>query len=377
MKNSRNNIKNSRPRNQQVVDFYQQLGKLLTEQETRSLVQQLYKDYKINLDVGFKTPSFKYFKLIRSEDLENIKRFPHLISISYGINPIWLLYLTKTRDQKRKAYYLNLVTNQAIEVKYRFSSKLYRGTLFEGEIITFPQEGSRFIIWDLLAAYRHSTQNQPLTQRLSSIRGILDNHYQSDPLIEPLPLVLRPHATIAEMRSFIYEVVQKDNKHQGIVFLPNQKSTKCYFLPLNSNRPMKFPFLPESQKTLENDDLHPYKIKKVPLPHPQKDTQPTKDPTTTKDPKPTDPSNQTNLQEIFLLTPNEQFIDNYRMYQQKGRQLYYLDTLLVNSKERSLELRDIFQHQTGQTIQGVKNLLPFKCEYVPRFRKWRPISLEN
>jgi len=349
----------------QFVQFYNQIGLLLPQQDSQIIINQVFKDYRINSDLSFKTPSFKYYKLIKDEDVETMRRFPHLVTISYGVNPIWLLYLTKSRNSQRKSYFINLITQQVIEVKFRCSSRLYRGTLIEGEFITRPpqsvaqtgaQTGTKFVILDLLATHRQSIMDQPMTQRLSSLRSIFDNHYQSDPLIEPLPLQMRPFAQYSELKSFIKNVVLLDPNHQGLLFIPNHKATKCYFYPLNNSR---FQILPNQQgkqqtpkKELDEGDLVPYELKTMHVPHPSEFSEMT-----------------------FLVTPHPTYIDNYQLYQEKNGCLYYLDTALVRQTCKSLELRDLFFQKKGLTIDGIKNLHPFKCGYVRRFRKWEPIEL--
>lgn len=332
-----------------ITKFHGKSAYLLDKISVLELIKKLEK-HGVNTDVGFKIPSYKYFKFLKTEDFEMLRSYPHLVTSNYGINPVWCLWLT-TINGIKMSLYVNLVTQQIIWSKHRFSSKLYQGTIFEGEIV-----GGKFIIWDLLHPIKDKNgQNMNLHQRISILRGIMDQHYVSDPLIENLPISLKTYVEYPYIRSFIDQYLSQDSYNRGLLFVPVDKSVKCFSLLFNESHQIEN--LRGHLNQLEDQDLIPHQIKTKEIAHPEEKNE--------------------QVQE-FWISPVIGFRDNYRIYEWSRTEMFDLGLVAVCSTPISLMLQETFQDHDGISKHGVKNLLKFKCRYLNRFRKWEPFEfIEN
>ena len=338
-----------------LTKFYGKSAQLFDKESAVELIQQLDKKYGININLGFKTASFKYFKFLKNDDFEFLRNYPHLITVNYGINPIWCLYLTTDpKTNLKMSLYINLVTQQVIWSKHRFSDNLYKGTLFEGEII-----GNTFVIWDLLINKNRSCINFQnhrnylnLNQRIDVIRSILDQHYQSDPLIENLNIRMKPYVTYPYLKSFINELSKNDPHYKGIYFVPIDRSVKCFSVIFSESHQISD--YPRFLDQLEENDLNPHLVQKGKI---------------------ADPNSNEFIQE-FWLAPLPNFRDNYRIYHWTNRnEIYDLGPVAVVTLDTSLMLQKTFKENLGINKFGIKNLLKFKCKYLKKFRRWEPIEL--
>jgi len=329
---------------------------LLDSDSAIELIESLKIKYGINTELGFKTPGFKYFKFLRSEDFESLRRYPHLVTANYGLNPLWLLWLT-TINGINYNLYINLVTKQVIWSRHRFAPQLYRGTILEGEMIN-----DTFLIWDILVNQNKpvSNKNHNLNKRIDIIRTILSHQYNSDPIIENINLQLRDYVPYQNMKSYITQIMNDPNstiklKPKGLFLVPIGRSMKTFTVVFNGNHQIN------SFRNSQLDphlDYDPTPISIHPMIHPNPD-----DPTT-------------NVQE-FWLQPVEKSNDNYWQYFEEDGQLHRLGLVITTTLERSLQVKEIFATHPTHTRLGYRNLLPFKCQYIKKFLKWEPFELIN
>lgn len=323
---------------------------LLDQESTTELIESLKIKYGINIDLGFKTPGFKYFKFLRNEDFESLRRYPHLVTANYGLNPIWILWLT-TINGINYNLYINLVTQQIIWSRHRFSPKLYSGTIFEGEMIN-----NTFLIWDILVHQNKSVSNlnYNLNKRIDVIRTILSHQYNSDPIIENVNLKLRDYVPYQNIKSYVKKLMQEQPKPKGIFIVPIGRSMKNFTVVFNGNHQIISP----KKSLLDRLDLDPTEVETHRMIHPNPD----------------DPA--TYIQD-FWLGPVENSNDNYWQYFEEDGKLYRLGLVITTTLERSLKVKEIFATQPTQIRSGYRNLLPFRCRYVKKFLKWEPIELIN
>jgi len=352
--------------------FFNGIGQLLDKDSSKLLIEKLGGKSRINTDVGFKTPGYKYFKFLRTDDFEMIKSFPHLVTSNYGINPIWCLWLT-TIDQTHYSFYINFVTEQIIWSKHRFAPKLYRGTFFEGEII----DGT-FVIWDILLNEGKNISNLNLYQRLDIIKGIFNFQYVADTVIENIPIKVKKYVSYQHIKSFVTDILSEDKFNQGLLFIPVRRSVKCYSVIFNGNHQINR--FPSHLDQLEESDLHPQKIIYG---------------------KPIIPSSDLkngdggvgdggignggignggvgdggDIVEEFWICPADRNCYNYYLHKINNFQMIRHGFAVIQSKEKSLEMQSIFTKNKGLTKNGIKNLFKFKCKYVKHFRTWEPIDL--
>lgn len=333
--------------NWKACKFYQGNALLLDKESAQNVIQELNQRYKINTDVGFKTPSYKYFKFLKQEDLEQIKSYPHLVTSNYGINPIWLLWLV-CLDGINYSLYINCVSQQVIWSKHRFAPRLYRkATLFEGEII----RNSKFLIWDILVNRGKDVMQVNLNQRLDIINAILNFLYTHDEVIENLEIECKVYVEYKYIKSLVEDHLKYDRDNQGLLFIPIRKSVKCFSFIFDGNH--RIDSLPKDMNQLEEVDLYPQKITYGKHIH----------------------TNDASEIREFWLSKVPKVSDNYYLYHIKNMKLIRIGLCMISSKEKSLELQNLFKEKKGTNRNGVKQLLPFKCRYIKRFRKWEPIEL--
>jgi len=336
------------------IDFYGKTAYLLDIDNTNKLINQLSIKFKLNIDIGFKTPGYKYLKFIKNEDLSTLQSYPFLVTPSYGINPIWCLWLT-TIDSTHYSLYVNLITKQIIWSKHRFIPELYHDTLFEGEIIN-----QQFIIWDILLKNGQSTQNLNLHQRIDIIRGIILYDYISDPIIENISLILKPYFDFKFVKSFINQPSSIPIK--GLMFIQIDRSMR-YLTVLFNNKTYLDDF---NLGNLDPSDLNPLTplLEDIMI-YPEKHISPENNDNTEND----------CIQE-FWLSPADKSYNYYQYYFRKNDQeLVRVGLVIIRTLNLSFKINQIFQNNKGINKLGVKNLLKFKCIYLKKFKKWEPIDL--
>lgn len=345
---------------------------LLDPESTKTLIKTLESKFNINVNVGFKTPGFKYFKMLKDTDFDMLRQYPHQVTVSYGIHPIWCLWLT-TINSIHYNLYVNFVTSQIIWSRHRFSSALYNDTILEGEIIQ-----NHFVIWDILVhkgiciANSASSTNQNHFRRQDIIRSILDHQYVADPVIENIKLINREYVTYQHIKSYLKKVtsdpppyVPANMKPVALSFIPVGKSVKIYNLLL-SERNSNIQRIDSTLNKLEYPiDYHPINIKTGKMVHPSKLA--------------TGNSNDSQLYQNFWISPVEGYVDNYWQYVEDDSNpnlLVKVGLIITQTKESSLRVRDTFDTVPITHIKsGIRGLLKWKCQYVPRFQKWEPIEL--
>tara|TARA_R100001163_G_C5062616_1_gene199719 strand:- start:50 stop:1150 length:1101 start_codon:yes stop_codon:yes gene_type:complete len=341
---------------------------LLDKESTEELINRLENKWELNVDIGFKTPGFKYFKFLRNDDFENLRKYHHRVTANWGINPIWCLWLTTINGVKYNLY-INFATRQIIWSRHRFDPELYVGTLFEGEMIE-----STFYIWDILIHKQKKvkTLKYNLNRRIDVIRGMLDHQYTKDSLIENVNLVLREHVTYKHIRSYINKLLEnppfKTKTLRGVSLVPIGRSLKIYNLIWSSNRANELENISgEIQDKLDpNLDYDPKPIPTTKMVFPEDFNQINK----------TNDDDQDFTMD-FWLSPVNGSPDNYWqfIYDYENKLLKRVGMVITTTKERSLEIRELFKNQPKFIKSNIRDLLKFKCRYVNRFARWEPISL--
>ena len=327
---------------------------LLDEESTDKLIKQLETTHKINTEIGFKTPGFKYFKNIRTEDFDNLRKYQHMVTANWGLNPLWCLWLTKINGVHYNLY-INLVTRQIIWSRHRFAPALYKGTLFEGEMI-----GDKFVIWDILV-HRNNKLEHNHNRRQDIIRGILLHQYTPDPVVENVDIINREYVTYANIRSYLNKITDNPpfpgKTPRGLVFVPMGRTLKHYNL-IFSNRTSIERFKGTSDILEHPIDYYPSEVRWAPQVFP-------------------DPNDPTTMERDFWLCPVEGYEDNYWQHipdpMAPDTEVLRIGLVITPTKEESLYVRKIFDKEAITHIKSnIRGLLRFRCRYVPHFQKWSP-----
>jgi hypothetical protein len=331
------------------IKFHQGTGYLLDEISSKYLFQKIEGQYNINLDTDFKTPGYKYYKFLKEEDLSSLKNYPHYASLFYGLNPVWCLYLTQI-EEINYSFYINFITKEIVFSPHRFEEINYQyDVLLEGEIM-YP---NTYHIWDILGYKQQPIYKfQTLTQRIEKIRALLNFQYESDHQMDNLKLKIRQIVPFEQIKA----LTKTDTQHEGIIFLPFNKSTRCYIFRYHKN------YLQEVLKT----DLELLSIQEV------------------RQAESTSISNLNSNSPIqnFWLSPSTltDEHDNYLLYEWEGpnteTNLTYFGRAFISTAELSQQIAKVFEitpPNQQYSRNGVSPLIQFRCQYVKKFQKWEPI----
>ena len=340
-----------------ATKFHRGVGKLLDKESAQELIEELKKVYELNTDqesLKFKTPSFKYTKNLKVEDFKRIKTYSHVITINYGKQPIWLLWLT-TIDGLQYSFYVNVMTQQVIWSKHRFAPRLYKGTVFEGEIID-----TDFVISDLLV-YKNQWYKGNLYMKMAIIKDIMVHHYQLDPLIENVDLRVKIYVEYEYLKSYVTDVVGKDPQAQGILFVPVDKSVKIYSVLFRYADKLQLPERAE-KSTLDKDQLNPIEI---PIEEISKD------------------DDFRSQEQVFWLARDRQILDNYYLYSINRDVLVQHELAVITGLQKTRWLKQYFKEdqdkepnqKKSRKHSGVGPLLQFTCQFRKKFQLWEPVAL--
>jgi len=335
------------------IQFYQGEGYLLDETSSKILIEKLEELYKINTKIDFKTPGYKYYKLLREDDIESLKTYEYNVALNYGLNPIWCLWLTKV-NETNYTFYLNLVTQEVIYSPHRFQDELFKkDILIEGEILNSPKP--TFMMWDLLGYNKNPIfKCQNLTQRYEKLRSIYNFQYQTDHLIDNIKLKVRELVTYDQIKS-----LTQSNHNYGLIFLPQSKSTKCYSFRYYKND-LQLPI------HVTAEDLEKLKIQNI----------------STQNTPPPKYSNEIRTywaNPLYFQDADEEY-DNYLLYdweQVRNGPIQYVGRAILPDIKSSQYIAKIFEtsDKDYKNKDGLSPLLPFKCRYNQKFRKWEPFQV--
>lgn len=321
-----------------------------------------------------------------------INNIPHLTSVRTNGNP-YFLYLTRLNfvnqciliDKKVQQGYFY---PRMILIRLWFDDDLYNNTLFEGEMVKQFDETWTFLINDILVLQNESNINVNLVQRINKLHHILESKFVPDDtdlcrirvkrffrcndlkrmLIDFIPrlpyscrgIYFNPLYAKHSIKllnfddSLIKKVVRTNFKNNGDFFLLSDKdrlvtqvATQSQQSSVNIN----------DQETIE---LSP-KASKCDPSAPVVDAIPMKNDTHTD-------VTQTDTHRTMWVR-HTRLPDVYELYRQPGDVGKGPSEALiacVTTMEQSRALRHAFM------FSGVTEVIPMRCVFNPRFKKWMP-----
>jgi hypothetical protein len=323
------------------VTFNGKLLKQLINQDLKQMIiDHLFQQYDIRMSC-----TNKYFREIEpSTDLTILQNYPHLayINTHQRINLIALVTFKYRQvclliDKQQSNFYL---------LKCQFSPSLYKGTIFEGEIID-----TYFMISDFLAYTQKNITSHPFDRRIKLLNSIISpNNYHYDPLLDPFQIMVKDFVEYAELLSYLHDYLPtrpyKDHV-SGLIFRPIVNSNKN--LIYNFNHPpslttsplskrvstVRVPTVPESQRIQIDENRHP------------------------------------EVKFMLFETGNP---DDYCLKIMNNDRLVEYDYAIVNDIKTSQYLQKIL----GQMPENSKKSgVCVVCQYVPHFKKWKPIRITD
>jgi len=155
----------------------------------------------------------------------NILLQRHLYFMSLkSIGNTYLLYLTQKEGVPLaflidKKILLGYTVPRIIMVRYRFAADLYKGTLFEGDLIKCKEDTRwKFVISDMWIKAGKDIRERPFTLRMQWLRTVLEEDYHPDPWIEPTGLYIKQYFPYTPEGVASLRTVKPNYQIQGVCF---------------------------------------------------------------------------------------------------------------------------------------------------------------
>lgn len=312
---------------------------LKNEQLKQSISEHLYRCFGIKM-----TSTNKYFTALdHNRDFQYLLEHKHLIYANTNQN-IWLIALV-TFGYKPVCLLIDKTNQNYYSMKYQFSRGLYKGTIFECEIV-----GTYLLISDFLVYMNKNISQYPMDNRLPLLQSILScKNYHIDSFLDVYPIQIKDFIEYKYLESYTKDYMPTlpyYNYITGMIFRPNEGSNKnlIYNLKIHDNHHIH---------STHKNDVHINENNDVEV---NTDI---------------DQSTKINTQQhpdvVFMLSDTGQ-IDDYvlKLYDKNGILIEY-DYALVNDIKTSLMLQNM--------IDLKPNGFYVQCHYMPTFGKWKPIKV--
>ena len=188
-----------------------------------------------------KTYQSKYAKLFNERFSKNLRN-PHIICLKSGGTP-YFMFLTQINETN----YCFLIDKKIKEgydypkifiLPYQFSSELYKGSLFECELIRKKNKKWCIGINDIYFYCGKNMKKTIIIDRLNTIHNILTKNYKENNFTNTCPLFIKKYFDYKDINFVMNEFApQLDYDTRGIYFIPLRidYSNILYIFPKESN----------------------------------------------------------------------------------------------------------------------------------------------
>ena len=321
-----------------------------------NITQNESKEYILNqlsLLTGIKYNS-RYAKVFNEQFSSNLKN-PHILCLKSSGTP-YLLFLSQVNginysfliDKKVKGGY---DYPKIFIVPYDFSADMFKGTLFECELIRAKDHTWSLSINDIYCAAGRTMSKTIVIDRINIIHQFLENSYAESEFTQTCPLFVKKYFDFKDIHIALDEFAPKlGYDTRGI-----------YFVPLRCDYSNILYILEDTKKTNNLKDHS----------HVPKDKNKAKDKTKDKtQDKTKDKIHKTSNIRCFRIMKTMK-PDVYELYLSDTGNLSKHSIALVQSTEASHTLLSYFEH-VGYDTEILVN-----CSYNDVFEKWEPLSLSN
>ena len=182
---------------------------------------------KLKLKTGVTFQS-RYAKIYNEKFSQNLNN-PHIVCIKSSGTP-YLLFCTQVNntnycfliDKKVKDGY---EYPKIFVVHYRFDPNLFKGTLFETELIRDDNHEWSLLIGDIYCNSGTQCKQVQIHERVNQITDILENKYLNDSFCDICPIKVKKYFDIQDINLIMNEFSQKlTYKIRGLYFVPLKPS---------------------------------------------------------------------------------------------------------------------------------------------------------
>jgi hypothetical protein len=297
----------------------------------------------------------RYAKVYNTQYANNLRN-PHIVCLKSSGTP-YLMFLT----QINQTDYCFLIDKRVKEgysypkifsLPYHFHSEMYKGSLFECELLRDRDKDWSILIGDSYHCSGKSTKNVVIMERISQIHAVLSEKFVESEFTETCPLVIKRYADYHEIKELLGAFAESLSYDiRGLYFVP----LRCSYSKILLMFPRKgqSPTNGQSNKTPKKSVTQAQVAKKAPI---------------AKQAPPIAPPNATStLSETFRIMKTLK-PDVYELYRVSGTDLEKVGIALVQTLEISRYLCALFQGK-GQCDEVFA-----KCVYSDSFQKWAPVK---
>jgi len=293
----------------------------------------------------------RYAKVFNEQFSKNLNN-PHIFFLKSSGTP-YLLFLTQINGVNYN-FFIDKKIKEGYEypkifiLPYSFSQELYKGTLFECELIRNRNKNWQIGINDV---YYHKGKNMKKTiiiDRINNIHELLTNHYQTNEFSNTCPLFIKKYFDYKDVNTALNDFApQLEYEIRGLYFVPLRVdySNILYIFPKESN-PIKTNHMKSNpNKTNTEKKTNTIKISEL--------TELTQKATK-------------NFRIMKTMKP-----DVYDLYLSKDDSLIKSGIALVQTIVQSHCLLSWFKDT------NFDDEILVECKYNESFKKWEPISLSD
>jgi len=189
----------------------------------------------------------RYAKVYNNQFSKNLNN-PHIFCLKSSGTP-YLLFLTQINDVNYCFFIDKKIKNgydypKIFILPYNFNSDLYKGSLFECELIRNKQNNWSISIGDIYYLRGKNLNKTVIIDRINEIHNLFTNYYYESPFSEICPIQIKKY--------FDYKDI--DNCLKNFIPKISYQTRGLYFVPLKNNY-SKILYLFPQDKILKNNNL--------------------------------------------------------------------------------------------------------------------------
>jgi hypothetical protein len=185
---------------------------------------------------------YKYANLINPKSITFLSKQPHLITLKTG-GSNYFLFLTKINGVNN-ALFIDCKTKQGytlpriITADFKFSDDLFRGTVFDGEIVRDKADNWMFLISNIVAL-RGRVVTSNFVARMNLIYKVVAESYNPDPVIDICPVKVKKVYRYSDYDRLILMYIPKyEYEIKGMFFnsITNRHSNHLFMMSAPSKK---------------------------------------------------------------------------------------------------------------------------------------------
>jgi hypothetical protein len=312
-------------------------GKKIDNVTENRVKEFILKDLSLKTNKNYNS---RYAKVLNENYMKNLKN-KHIVNVKSGGAP-YLLYITEINgndytfliDKKIK---LGYDFPKIFVLNYRFSKDVYKGTLFETELVRDDNSNWFLLLGDIYLNESASLQNTNIIERVNIMHNILEKEYiENDSVI--CPPMIKKFFNMKDINSILNDFIPSLNySSRGFYFVPLRCSYSNILYLFDKDKKS-----PELKSVLSGAWSKTDKNKK---------------------------ENEKNVKNVNFRIENTMCPDVYELYLKENEILVKQGLACVPNYGKSVFINELYQTDKKEIF--------VECEYNQDFGKWEPMRESN